>query len=440
MSFSVRPIIPAVAVLCFISTGAYAAGFETSNNAPSALGSAYGGAAAGSGNPESQYFNPATLSLQNGPTLAIGGALIQPFIGADSTTATTAIGTPVVGIEDNGNIAQTGFIPSFYAATPLAKDITFGLGISSPWGLSTSYEAGWEGRYHAQTSGIKSINFTPALAYKINDQLSIGAGLQVQYLDARFSNAVDCGTIDAAFLGGALGLTPGTTASDCTADLNADSWDHGFTAGFRFTPRDGTSLGLSYRSAVNHNLKGDVRYDRPAAALAAILPDGGAIADVETPAITMLGLKQQLTPRLTAGVNVHYTQWSSIDSLEVNFDSGQATDTSNYNWDDVWFVGAGLEYDLTSNWLLRTGAAYDQSPIPDESRNPRLPTADRYWLTVGTGYQFNDALRLDASYVHSIVDDNNDVALQDSTRGNVNIDYDDNPNFNVFTLQATIGF
>lgn len=436
-----RTLVLTMALAAISANTVKAAGFGVENQAPAALGSAYGGITAGSDNPESQYYNPASLSVHSKPVLAVGGALIAPNnISAGNTIAITAIATPVIGTEDNSNSAQGGFVPSLYIATPVAKDITFGLGISSPWGLSTSYDSGWEGRYHAQTSSITSVNFTPAIAYEINDHLSIGGGLQVQYLDARLSNAVDCGTVDAAFLGGALGLTPGTPASDCTADLNADGWEHGFTAGIRFTPRDGTSLGLSYRSAVSHKLKGDVRYDRPAAALAALFPDGSANADVETPAITMLGLKQQLAPRLTAGVNVHYTQWSSIDSLDVNFGSGQTTDSSSYNWDDAWFVGAGLEYDLTKNWLLRTGAAYDQSPIPDESRNPRLAGSDRYWLTVGTGYQLSSALRLDASYVHSIIDDNNDVALQDATRGNLNIDYDDNPNFNVFTLQATIGF
>jgi long-chain fatty acid transport protein len=57
------------------------------------------------------------------------------------------------------------------------------------------------------------------------------------------------------------------------------------------------------------------------------------------------------------------------------------------NWHDTIFASLGLEYLLDESWKVRGGAGYDQSPIPDATRNPRIPDADRVWLAAGAAYQ-----------------------------------------------------
>jgi long-chain fatty acid transport protein len=55
---------------------------------------------------------------------------------------------------------------------------------------------------------------------------------------------------------------------------------------------------------------------------------------------------------------------------------------------------------------LRAGVAFDETPIPDgRRRTPRIPGADRIWLTVGAGYQFTEMITVDVAYGHLFVDD-----------------------------------
>ena len=52
---------------------------------------------------------------------------------------------------------------------------------------------------------------------------------------------------------------------------------------------------------------------------------------------------------------------------------------------------------------LQLGAHYI---IPSEQRRtPRIPGADRTWLTFGAGYQFSKMVKVDFAYGHLFIDD-----------------------------------
>ena len=77
---------------------------------------------------------------------------------------------------------------------------------------------------------------------------------------------------------------------------------------------------------------------------------------------------------------------------------------------------------------LRAGVAYDQSPVKDEFRTPRIPDGDRYWLSLGAGWQPRAWLDLDAAFTYIDVDDTDvDSRATDTgnaARGNLDADYD----------------
>jgi long-chain fatty acid transport protein len=208
----------ALALMLVAQQSATAAGFAIRTESLSGLATSYGGITAGSdgGDVSTQYFNPATLSLTEGTQIYAGNSLIIGNFKPSSSTATTAASTPVNGIQDLSGINAPATIPAFYAAIDVAPDLKAGLSVTVPWGLSTTYDDRWVGRYYAVTSEIQSININPALAWQATEWLSLGAGVEAQYFRARLTNAVDCGTL--------LSTTPGTIASDCFADQNADGW------------------------------------------------------------------------------------------------------------------------------------------------------------------------------------------------------------------------
>ena len=82
----------------------------------------------------------------------------------------------------------------------------------------------------------------------------------------------------------------------------------------------------------------------------------------------------------------------------------------------------------TDDVTLRAGVAYDQSPVEGEYRTPRIPDNDRYWLSLGAGWQPADWVSLDAAFTYIFVEDSEvDLAASDTDntfRGNLTADYE----------------
>ena len=76
------------------------------------------------------------------------------------------------------------------------------------------------------------------------------------------------------------------------------------------------------------------------------------------------------------------------------------------NWDNTVRVAVGASYRHNATWMFRSGVAYDETPVPKDSlRTPRVPDADRIWLTLGANYSYSKALTFDVGYAHLFVDD-----------------------------------
>jgi long-chain fatty acid transport protein len=420
-----------------VPVSAGAAAFSTRTEDPAGLGQSYGGITAHPVALSSQYYNPAHLAAFDRQAVLAGVAVQMPVLKARKASATTAVGSPVAGAQDNGNASHPAPLPSFAAVLPLTHRLKAGLDVTVPWGLSTSYESDWVGRYHGLTSEIRAVNATPALAYQLTDTLAIGGGIQVQQTRVRLTNAVDCGTLDIAN-GLGLGLTPGTPASDCTADMAGDDWGYGFTVGgtWQVTPR--TALGAAYRSSVEHTLRGDVRYDVPAPLLAAILPDAGVSAGLTTPSLLSAGVSHAITDRLRLGLDVQRVGWSAYEDLRADFDGTQADAVTRADWHDVWFVGAGTEYAARHDLKIRTGVAFEQSPVPDATRDPRVPVGETWWFGMGASYTPLPAVSVDVTAFHAWFGDTSSTLPVDGVDSSLNADY--TAQNTVLAVQARVGF
>ena len=80
-------------------------------------------------------------------------------------------------------------------------------------------------------------------------------------------------------------------------------------------------------------------------------------------------------------------------------------DVTTSNWEDSWFVAAGLEYEASDALTLRAGTAYDDTPVPDSTRGPRIPDNSRFWLAVGATWHATEALDVKLAYAHLFLDD-----------------------------------
>jgi long-chain fatty acid transport protein len=415
---------------------AVAAGYALKEYSLSGMGSAYAGASAQADGPEFVSFNPATSSgvADWDASFTING--IYPTSSAVFSTATNAAATSTGGDMSPDGFIKDAYEPGLQLRYRLTQDLTAGLSVTAPCGLSTRYNEGWAGRYYALESKLITVNTVPSLAYQATPELALSAGMQIQYAKGTLSNAIDFGTI-----GGGL-----PTLQDGSAEVNADDWGFGFVLGVLWKPSPVVSIGAAYRSEVEHRLEGDVDFVLDTAGIGAALSlsgaftDMGASVELTTPAVASLGGAFDIDPQFTVLAEVGLTMWSVFDELRVRFANPvQPDEVKTYDWKDTFFVSAGVRYRPAPDWTLRTGVAFDQSPTKNATRDPRIPDADRTWLAFSVRYDVGARTSLDLGYGHLFIPEEpialSAAAAENLARGNL-IGMTDSA-VDVVTLQLT---
>ncbi|MGL5661381.1 MAG: outer membrane protein transport protein, partial [Aeromonas sp.] len=156
------------------------------------------------------------------------------------------------------------------------------------------------------------------------------------------------------------------------------------------TPSDDTRVGLSYRHDTVLRLEGDakgVNGHTP-------FEDAGYI-DLVLPATAELAAFHQLNDKLAIHGSVNWTNWSKFTQLQANLAHNPTLHIKDEYWEDNWRYALGMTYQVTPKWQLRSGVAYDASPVSADRRTISIPDADRLWYSVGTGYQFTPQLTVD---------------------------------------------
>ena len=176
-----------VGALLAATAGANAGGFAVREQSAFGQGSSFAGVAAG-GSLSSMFWNPATMTQMPGLQSESVLSGIIPY-SANTPGAGTVLGCPFYlgGTGDTGNDA---LVPASYYSWQVNPQLWLGLSINSPFGLSVSFPDAWAGRNYAGDTSLKTYNATPSFAYQINNMISIGAGVQIQYAKADLATGI----------------------------------------------------------------------------------------------------------------------------------------------------------------------------------------------------------------------------------------------------------
>lgn len=340
-----------------------AAGFALIEQSASGQGLSYAGAAASVEDASVMWFNPAGLTQIEKDQLIVAGHIISP-----NTEYTDA------GSGNSVKPGTVGFVPNFYWKTQFA-DLDFGFGVNVPYGQKLDYGNAWEGAAVATLTDLKTINLNPAVAIKLSDQLSVGFGLNAQFVDV----ALDTNQVE----------------------ITGDSWAFGYNAGLMYQPSGKMTIGLAYRSEVKHSVEGE-------------FTQGGvytntATSDVTMPASATLAMDYAFTDQTNLLASATWTQWSAYDQLVINlndlivstspFMTMDVPVKSAQNFEDSMRYALGMTHQYTPSFKVRAGVAIDYTPVPNaESRSPRTPDSTKKWLSLGLGYKLNSAMNLDVGY------------------------------------------
>jgi long-chain fatty acid transport protein len=450
---------------------AYGGSFQLNETSVSGLGTAFAGGAASANDASTLFWNPAGLARLDYGEFQMG---LHAIIPSDEYTdrgsrynlpGTPFNGLPIVG-NNGGNAGVNHLLGNMYFSQPLARDTSYGdftagLGVFTPFGLETDYQPGWFGRYAALRTKLTTIDIQPTLAWRFG-RFSLGAGLDIQYASARLTQAIDFGLAAQAPLGqfytgvaqllAAVGVPPAAipgriaalrdsfTAAgwvpgghDGVTEITGDDWSLGFNVGALFEYRklgegeetflqDGR-VGVSYRSKIDHELKGDAEFRRVPLvfpvnppALGVSFPDEiftsvffnqGVTAELSLPDILHFSIYQRFAHTFAVMGDVSWTHWSRLQTVPIVFENpGTPTNLLTINYEDAMRYSLGFEWYACKNVTLRIGGAYDETPIQSaELRTPRIPDNNRYWLTFGAKYSPKDWLDVDIGYAHIFVND-----------------------------------
>jgi long-chain fatty acid transport protein len=371
-------------------------GFQLRENSVSALGNAFAGAAASTEDPSVIANNPAGMIGLSGNQVSGVSSIVIPSA-VFSGTGMTARREPIGG-GNGGDAGSAQLVPAAYGFYDASPDLKFGLALTTPFGLTTEYNADWVGRYQAIKSKLVTVNINPNAAYRLTDWLAIGGGPVIQQAHSEFTNAINSTAV--ARLANPL-LPQGLTLPDGFARVTGQSWSAGYTLGALAELSPATRIGASYRSQLRHRLEGDVTFNVPAALAAnPRFQNTPAGTDLKTPEIVSLAGSHKVSSELTLLAEAQWTNWSVIKALRIERHDGSALIDQPEQWHATWFGSIGATYQPDPDWTFRGGVAFDATPISNAFRTARLPDSDRYWLAAGLGYRRTADLRFDVAYVH----------------------------------------
>lgn len=460
----------AITAAALLPAMTFASGYKLNEQSAAGMGTAHAGRAAMAEDASVVFYNPAAMTELDGPVLTAGFTYIKGN-GEFTGSSTNVVGVPSAaeGYDDGGNYLGESFIPFVYYAHPINEKFSVGLGVFVPFGTHTDYGDNFSGAGFADETSLKSIEIAPTFAYKVNDQLSIGGGIDIVYMDGLLSKATDL-----------IPYVPGNpllgTAQGFEShfEVSGDDWGYGWNLGAYYKLNEKTTLGFAYRSEVEITLEGDAElendgtltfFNSGTSSLVTLQArEQAAEVPLTTPASATLSLTHQATDEVLLQAGATWTGWSSFQNFDVfateNYEQGfgdgyaDVSDLAGLDagyighiderWVDVWAVALGGTYQLNDKLALRAGYAYDQSPVRDEFRTARVPSSDRQWLTFGAGYTINSNLSVDvaAGYLFMYPMDLNEVnkdvdnTQKDDDLANVFGEYE----IDVFGLSAQVNY
>ena len=248
-AFFKKSLIAAAVTLA--STQTFAAAFQLNEHSASGLGRAYAGEAAIADNASVLSRNPAAMTTFDKMALSVSGTYIKPDV---DVAGDIYAGPAKLASSSESDIAPDAFVPATYFIQPLNDQWAWGIGLFSNYGLATEYSKTFPAGAGAGDTELLTFNINPNIAYRINSNFSVGAGVNAVYAQAELNRYAGA-------------LAPGLTAktgvphnSDTAiAHLKGDTWGFGWNVGALYEINDNNRLALTYRSQVDLSFDGDFK-------------------------------------------------------------------------------------------------------------------------------------------------------------------------------------
>ncbi len=314
------------------------------------------------------YYNPGGLTQIHGTEVTSGAYLDFP-------------NSQLKGAGSGGEMDTMSYIPHLYLATDFGVTNSpwrAGVGVNVPFGNRAVYASNGPLQYLVTHDELQVINIQPTVAYKFNEHLSLGVGLNIYDATVELNQHY---------------LAP---AND--VDFNADGLALGATAGLMWMITPQHTIGVVYRSPFTVNLKGTAGVSIPADD---IHTSNSAEATIPFPQCVAAGYAFRPIPKLKLEADIDWTDWSTLHTVVLNAPgSGVNGEKTPFNWYDSFYYEFGAQYNVDSHWTVRGGYIYSENTVPNSTFSPTAPDNDRHVFSVGLGYS-TKLFSIDLAYQYS---------------------------------------
>ncbi|WP_435133629.1 outer membrane protein transport protein [Plesiomonas shigelloides] len=370
--------------VALLSANASAAGYQIGEHSASGLGRAFAGEGAVADNAAVVIRNPAAMMMFDAPSISGGLTYIDPDVDVNGTTSRPPLGK-IPGKTYSANasdIAPSAVVPFGAVIYPINEQWALGGALFSNYGLATDFPSDFNAGFLGGKTDLTTVNANLSAAYRVNQQFSLGLGLNAVYADAELVRHA-----------GILGQALQKPASTEIAYLKGDTWAFGWNIGAMWEINEANRLALTYRSKVKLDFDGDFR-----GVTSQTVP---ANLKVDLPDIWEISGYSRLNEQFALSYGIMRTGWDSFKELKAT--SSQCKDSvclqKDESFETAYRYALGGTYYYSPEWTFRAGLAYDQKA---SSKHPSIsiPDQDRVWYTLGTTYAFDKNLSVDAGFAY----------------------------------------
>lgn len=352
------------------------------------------------------FQNPSGLfNLEKDSNWMVTGVVVDSKVEFETTKATTVPG------DDGGDAGDTLGGGALFHTRRLSDRWGVALSLNSISGSAVDYGDTFAGRYLGYETELLTVTFTPSLAYKVNDALSVAVGVPMIYGELDLTAAIP------PLLG------PATASRDGKAEIeNGDDFEVALSVSALWQINDQFRLGAGWIDESKLEFGGDLNLTLPGADGGTTISNIATDVEILLPQVLAVSGAWFVNDQVTLSSRLAWEQWSELDTVPISTsESGAAIPL---DWDDIWSIAIGLRYETRGAFTWYTGVGYDTDPTQPEDRIPVLPADEQWRVSGGFTYALKNDRKVGVSLTYL---DLGDARIDKTTDvGRFAGDYDNN--------------
>jgi long-chain fatty acid transport protein len=320
---------------------------------------------------ETVFTNPAGMSRLEGTQMTANGILALDFSSFDVDEKVTTV--------DGGNPRdpQSSLIPSFYYSRQVRDNWNFGYSLNVPTGFGATNGPNWAGRYYSDRSSLVYIALSPAMAYKLTDNLSVGASVRIMYADSEVHTRVNNNLIGNRFEDGRLSV-----------EADGVGYGAGISVLYSFSPD--TRVGLTWNSQVNIDVDSeiDLRNVRlPPEVIDRLQAQDIDLAD-NVPMTAGFGVYHRLQNDWELTWDLLWVEFSKFGVMDVSLEAGTINAPKDI-YNDFFATSIGASWPINAKMRGAVGMLWVEEPMDEDARTFGISMDEMWGIGAGVTYKLD---------------------------------------------------